>query len=65
VTEEPVTGILTLVCPATDAEISTGAVYSRDDLHRARRAQLLLRCPSCNIDHVFNFSDAYLKPIVQ
>jgi hypothetical protein len=63
VAEEPMTGLLTLVCAATGGEVSTGVVYSNDDLCRAKRAKLLLRCPSCDTEHVFNFSGAYLKPI--
>ena len=62
-TEEPATGILTLVCAATGAEVSTGVVYSQSDLQRTHRAQLYLDCPSCGIQHVFSFSDAYLKPV--
>jgi hypothetical protein len=61
-TEEPNSGILALVCLATGGEIGTGVRYSRDDLARAARAKLLLRCPFCRQTHLFNFSDARLQP---
>jgi hypothetical protein len=60
--EEPDIGMLTLVCVATGQEIDTGASYTRDDLARTRRAKLLLLCPFCRQSHLFNFSDARLKP---
>jgi hypothetical protein len=60
--KEPDTGSLTLICVATGQEIDTGVRYSGDDLARARRAKLLLRCPFCRRSHLFHFSDARLKP---
>jgi hypothetical protein len=61
--EEPTRGTLTLICSATLGEISTGAVYSQEDWARARRAKLLVHCPFCGKEHLFNFSDAVLRPI--
>lgn len=54
-------GVLTLVCSKTGREISTGVVYTQSDLKRAKRAQLLLYCPSCRESHLFVFSKARLK----
>jgi hypothetical protein len=59
--EEPTSGLLMLVCTATDREIGTGVHYSRDDLARVARAKLLLRCPFCRQSHLFHFSDARLQ----
>src|ERR1700674_1413289 len=44
---EPARGMLMLVCVATRGEISTGAVYTQDDLTRVRRAKLYVYCPFC------------------
>jgi hypothetical protein len=60
--EEPDSGMLTLVCMTTGREIGTGVRYTRDDLARATRAKLLLRCPFCRQSHLFHFSDARLQP---
>jgi hypothetical protein len=59
---EPTSGMLTLVCVKTAGEIAIGTRYSQDDLAKARHAKLLLRCPFCRQSHLFNFSDARLKP---
>jgi len=56
-------GILTLVCTRTGAEISTHTPYTQDDLSRVIKAKLLLRCSGCQQMHLFNFSDARLKPL--
>jgi hypothetical protein len=61
---EPPQGVLMLVCAATRGEISTGAVYTQEDLARTRRAKVHSYCPFCGEAHVFNFSDARLRPIL-
>jgi hypothetical protein len=61
---EPPQGMLMLVCAATRGEISTGAVYTQEDLARTRRAKVHSYCPFCGEAHVFNFSDARLRPIL-
>jgi hypothetical protein len=63
VAEELDTGMLTLICAATRGEISTGAIYTKDDLDRTRGAKVHRDCPFCGKAHVFNFSDAVLRPI--
>jgi hypothetical protein len=62
VVKELKSGMLTLVCVATGGEMAIGIRYSQDDLAKARQAKLLLRCPFCRQCHLFNFSDARLKP---
>jgi hypothetical protein len=61
--EEHAVGILTLVCAATGGEISSGAIYHSNDLKRARKARLHLRCRFCGKSHLFGFADARLGPI--
>jgi hypothetical protein len=61
--KEQTVGMLTLVCSATGGEINSGVVYHRDDLKRARKVQLHLRCRFCGTSHLFKFSDARLGPI--
>jgi hypothetical protein len=56
-------GLLTLVCSETGGEISTGALYSRDDLQRVGDAKLMLYCKLCRKTHLFRFADARLKPV--
>jgi hypothetical protein len=55
--------MLMLVCVATRGEISTGVVYTKDDLAQARRAKVHDNCPFGGEAHVFNFSNARLRPI--
>ncbi|MFN3658992.1 MAG: hypothetical protein ACK4UO_17225 [Pseudolabrys sp.] len=54
-----------LVCTATGVEVDTHTTYSRADLRRARWARLMLRCPGCRTEHVFDFADARLRPLVK
>jgi len=54
-----------LICAATGAEIDTHTTYSQADLRRARSAKLMLRCPRCRKEHVFDFADARLRPLVK
>src|ERR1700687_5858730 len=61
--KEPTRGMLMLVCVATRGEISPRAVYTKDDLARTRRAKLHVYCRFSGESHVFNFSDARLRPI--
>ena len=61
--DELTEGILTLVCPATEGEISTGAIYTMHDLARASRAKVHLYCRFCKKSHVFEFSTALLRPV--
>jgi len=61
--DDPIRGMLTLICTATQGEISTGAIYNREDLARTRGASLLVHCPFCQKQHLFNFADAVLRPI--
>jgi hypothetical protein len=63
VEQSPPVGILMLVCPDSGAEVSTHTLYSIHDLQRARAAKLLLYCPSCKKEHIFNFSDGRLDPV--
>lgn len=56
-------GILTLVCSQTGGEMSSGVVYTRADLERAKPAQMFLHCPHCGELHLFMFADAVLKPV--
>lgn len=59
----PVTGVLTLVCMQTGREIDTRTPYTQDDLAKAEWVKLLLHCRFCRKTHLFNFSDARVKPI--
>lgn len=61
--DQPASGLLMLVCPATGEEISTGALYTREDLVRTSRAKLQLYCPFCGETHLFNFSEARLRTV--
>jgi hypothetical protein len=61
--EELDTGMLTLVCAATRGEISVGAIYTKNDLAKTKGAKVLHDCPYCGKEHVFNFSDAVLRPV--
>jgi hypothetical protein len=56
-------GLLALVCSETGAEISTGALYSGDDLRRVHGAKLMLYCKLCRKTHLFRFADARLRPV--
>jgi hypothetical protein len=61
--EDPAYGILVLVCARTGTEINSHTPYTQEDLARVRPAKLLLRCRFCRQTHLFNFSEARLKPL--
>jgi hypothetical protein len=61
--QNPTIGRLTLICVETAKGINTGVIYTQDDLKRAKPAKLLLQCRHCGKSHIFNFSDARLRPI--